>query len=164
MRFNPKLAGTRYCAAALTNSTGGVIAIGYGKGTGLGPELVFSPGQQITVGSGLDDPEGVAVDGAGNVFIADTLNNQVLKGVPAVGGVYNQTAIVTALNTPKGLALDGAGNLYITHSANNRVLLETLSGGSYIQSIVGSGMASPEGLAVDGNGNVFIADSNNNRC
>jgi sugar lactone lactonase YvrE len=162
LEFKPTLPGTRYGAAALTNSDGRAIAVDYVYGTGLGSQVNFLPGTQSTVGSGLNDPEGVAVDSSGNVYIADTNNNQVLKEALSAGA-YTQTVIVTGLSTPKGIALDGAGNLYIANTGNDQVLVETLSGGTYTQNTVGSELSSPDGVAVDGSGNVYIADSSNNR-
>ena len=55
-------------------------------------------------------PTGVAVDGAGDVFIADTFNNRVVE-VPAGGGP--QTTVVSGLCYPIGVAVDGAGDIFI---------------------------------------------------
>ena len=120
--------------------------------------------------SGLSEPSGVAVDGSGNVYIADTNNNRVLKETLSAG-VYTQTVIASApyhpLNIPQGVAVDGSGNVYISDSINNRVLKETLSAGRYIQSVVADyathALSYPEGVAVDGSGNVYFADYGNDR-
>ncbi|MHB1584571.1 MAG: NHL repeat-containing protein, partial [Acidimicrobiales bacterium] len=73
-------------------------------------------GAQTTVASGLNTPEGVAVDAAGDVFIADTANNSVVE-VPAGGGA--QTTVASGLNTPEGVAVDAAGDVFIADTANN---------------------------------------------
>jgi len=73
------------------------------KGSGRG-------GAQTTVGSGLNGPESVAVDQAGDVFIADTFNTRVVK-VPAGGGA--QTTVGGGLSYPTGIAADQAGNVFI---------------------------------------------------
>jgi sugar lactone lactonase YvrE len=118
--------------------------------------------QSAIVSSGLKQPNGVAVDGSGNVYIADTYNNRVLKETLS-GGSYTQSTIGSGLNTPWDLAVDGNGNVYIADSNNGRILKETLSGGGYTQSTVASGLNGPGGVTVDGSGNVYISDSVNNR-
>jgi len=109
-------------------------------------------GTQTTVGSGLNTPYGVAVDGVGDVFIADSKNNRVVK-VPAAGGP--QTTVGSGLNTPYGVAVDGVGDVLIADSGNNRVVEVPAAGGP--QTTVGTGLNQPTGVTVDGAGDVFIA-------
>jgi len=101
-------------------------------------------------------PYGVAVDGAGNVFIADTGNNQVVE-VPASGGA--QTTVVSGLSSPYGLAVDGAGDLFIAESGNSRVL-EIPAGctSAACQITVGTGLGNVLSVAVDGAGDVFAGN------
>ena len=123
-------------------------------------------GAQTAVRGGLNQPHGVAVDGSGNVYIADGNNNRVVRETPSGGGYIQSTVANQANNglaNPHGVAVDGAGNVYIADTNNNRVLMETLSGGTYTQTIIGSGLSFPYGVAVDGGGDVYIADSFNNR-
>ena len=81
--------------------------------------------------SNLDHPQNVAVNAAGDVFVADTYNNRVVKvtpqgqvstvagdGVPGHSG-DGRLAAFAELNSPTGLAVDADGNLYIADSANN---------------------------------------------
>lgn len=119
---------------------------------------------QSEIGSGLNGPTGVAVDGAGNVYIADYDNSRVVL-VPWTGGGYGtQSLIGSGLSLPQGVAVDGSGNVYIADSANNRVLMETLTAGGYTQSSIPSSELSwPYSVAVDGSGNVYIADFGNSR-
>ena len=114
------------------------------------------------MGSGLSSPQGVAADRSGNVYIADTLSNRVLKKTPSGEG-YLESTVKSGLGTPQGLALDGNGNVYITDPDNNRVLKETLSGGVYTESTAWSGSFPSQDVAVDGNGNLYIVDTNNGR-
>ena len=79
--------------------------------------------------NGLWGPNGVAVDGSGNVYIADMNNNRAVKETPS-GGSYTQSIVDSSLNSPGGVAVDGLGNVYIADTVNNRVLQETLSGGT----------------------------------
>ncbi len=100
----------------------------------------------------------MAVDGSGNVYIADTYGGQVLKETYS-GGSYAQSTVTTGLNYPYGVAVDGSGNVYIADTHSGQVLKETYSGGSYTQSTVATGLNRPEGVAVDGSGNVYIANT-----
>ena len=66
---------------------------------------------QITLGTGLNVPVGVAVDSKGNVYIADCINSRVVE-LPAGGGA--QTTVGTGFTYPTGLALDSSGqSLYL---------------------------------------------------
>ena len=163
--FAPTLAGSRNGAVVLADSSRNVLATAYLQGTGNGPQVEFLPGAESAIpNSVLNGPGGVAVDGNGNVYIADTGNNRVLKEVLSAGNYTESTVSTSALSLPLGIAVDGAGNLYIADSGNNRVLVERPSAGSYVESVVpASTLSSPSGVAVDGSGNVYIADSGNNR-
>lgn len=134
--FTPTLVGTRYGAAVLNDNSGNAIATGYVHGTGSGPQVNFPPGTENTIGNDVDMPGGLVVDGSGDVYISDSVNNHVLKETPTAGG-YTQSILFTGLNTPGGLAVDGAGNIYLTDDYNDRVLKETPSASGYTQSTVG---------------------------
>jgi NHL repeat-containing protein len=107
----------------------GVISRLAGTGTaGLG---YAGPAGFPAALSSLDHPQNVAVNGAGDVFIADTYNNRVVKVTPhgqvtAVAGDgragYSgdgRPGAFAELNEPTGVAVDARGNLYIADSANN---------------------------------------------
>jgi sugar lactone lactonase YvrE len=112
--------------------------------------------------NGFQGAQYIAVDTAGNVYIADVYNERVLKETLS-GGTYTQSIVTDfalgGLEFPNQIAVDSSGNVYITDPDNKRVLKETLSGGSYTQSIIGSGLSGPYGVAVDSSGNVYIADN-----
>jgi streptogramin lyase len=112
---------------------------------------------QSTVATGLAYPVGVAVDGAGNVFIADQDAMQVLKETPTSGGGYAQTAAFTGLGTVESVAVDGSGNVYIG-SLLIGLLKETLTSTGYVQSVISAGVY-PNGIAVDGAGNIYLGQS-----
>jgi sugar lactone lactonase YvrE len=157
-------AGVRYGAVVLEDASGNVIATSYLQATGVGPQVNFQPGTKSTVqSSALGYPSNVAVDGSGNIYIADTGNNRILKETLSAGSYTESTVPTSVLNSPSGVAIDGSGNLYVVDSGNNRILKETLSAGSYSESTVPSSALSwPAGVAVDGSGNVYIADTGNN--
>jgi sugar lactone lactonase YvrE len=137
----------------------------------------------------LSNPQDVAVDSAGDVYIADEGNNVIRKvdvnenistvaGVQALGSGYGGDggpATSAQLNEPYGIALDAAGNLYIADTANNRIRKVDLAG--IITTVAGNGtlgysgdsgpatsaeLSHPFGVRVDSNANLFIADSGNN--
>jgi len=162
--FTPKYAGTRNGAVVLEDSSGTAVATSYVSGTGTGPQVNFLPGTRSTVTtSALSWPQGIAVDGSGNLYIADTDHARVLKETLAAGN-YSESVIGNGLlSSPGGLALDGAGNVYIADYTAGAVYKETPSGTTYTPSTIASGLNSPEGVAVDGSGNVYIADTYNSQ-
>jgi trimeric autotransporter adhesin len=136
----------------------------------------------------LSEPEGVAVDAAGNVYIADTANQRVRK--VASGGVITTVAgtgsagysgdggpaISAELYHPTGIAMDACGNLYIADDLNSVIRQVSVAGA--ITTVAGNGTAGfsgdggpaasaqlfrPNGVAADAAGNLYIADTNNNR-
>ena len=99
-------------------------------------------------------PSGVAVDAAGDVFVADTGNNAV-KEIPAGGGPIQ--TLGSGFSCPTGVAVDAAGNVFVADLDNNAVK-EIPAGGGAIQTL-GSGFDQPTSVAVDAAGNVFVADA-----
>ena len=136
----------------------------------------------------LNDPSGVAVDSAGNIYIADTNNNRIRK-VAAVSGIIttiagngtagysgdNGPATSAELNGPQALALDSAGDIYVVDANNSRIRKVAAASGT-ITTVAGNGTAGyngdngpatsaevnhPQGLAVDAAGDIYVADSGN---
>jgi YVTN family beta-propeller protein len=166
--FAPLAPGLRMGAVKLIGSSGNLVASNLIYGIGNGPAIAFGPGVQTTLnvnagGMGLSSPGGVAVDVAGDVFIADSGNNRVVE-VPAGGGA--QFTVGSGLNDPTGVAVDGAGDVFIADSSNNRVVeVPYLGNGTYgtQTDVPRLGLHGPQGVAVDGAGDVFIADFGNSR-
>jgi len=105
------------------------------------------------VSNNLKNPTGVAVDGSGNLYIADTANNSVHK--VATNGVITT---LTGLVQPKGVAVDSFGNVFIADTVNNVVRKWATNG--VLTTVVGNTvLASPYGVAVDGFGNLYITDT-----
>ena len=73
--------------------------------------------QSVLPFTGLDDPGGVAVDTAGNLYVTDSHNNRVLK--LAAGSATPTVLPFTGLNSPSGVAVDTAGNLYVADMTTN---------------------------------------------
>jgi len=132
----------------------------------------------------LNAPGGVAVDAAGNVYIADTGNHRIRKVTTAgvistiagtgAGGFSGDGGPATAaqLLSPQGIALDGQGNLYIADTGNNRV--RRIAADGTISTVAGTGIAdqapdgtpatqatlnAPTGVAIDGSGGVYVQEA-----
>jgi sugar lactone lactonase YvrE len=118
---------------------------------------VAAPGYSITVlGSSIHGPDGVAVDGAGNVFVAVYWNNAVEK-IPVGGGA--PVTLGSGFFGPLGVAVDAAGNVYVADTNHNAVKMIPVGGGAPVT--LGSGFYDPCGVAVDAAGNVYVADFGN---
>ena len=166
------------------DATTGVITTVAGHG-----EFDFSGDGGGATQARLSYPEGVFVDGAGDLYIADTLNARIRR-VDATTGVITTVAgngefgfsgdggpATQAGFYPKGLFVDGAGDLYIADYGNHRIRRVDATTG-VITTVAGHGeddfsgdggpapqarLARPSGVFVDGVGDLFIADSGNAR-
>jgi len=127
--------------------------------------LVNPAGTVTTFASGLVDPKGIAVDANGNVYIANTNVNSVLRYSPTgeQSTVLTSTAVIAGkkLSFPTGLAVDASGNVYVSDSGNNRILEVPPSGTPTV--LNATGLNTPFGIGIGPTGNLFIADENNNR-
>ena len=136
----------------------------------------------------LYGPDGLAVDGAGNLYVADYANHRVRRIDPegvitTIAGTGERgfggdggPATEAQLNNPRGLAVDGSGNLYVGDYYNHRI--RRIDPDGVITTIAGTGdqgfggdggpateaqLNFPTGLAVDGSGNLYVADQTNHR-
>jgi sugar lactone lactonase YvrE len=156
-------------AGAVTTLAGKAGVTGSANGTGSAARFYY--------------PNGVAVDGVGNVYVADTDNNTIRKvtaggavttlaGLSGSSGFVNATGSVARFFGPFGVAVDKAGNIYVADTRNNAIrkvtaagVVTTLTGGTY-GSKDGTGIAAqfnfPSGVAVDSATNVYVADYGNN--
>jgi sugar lactone lactonase YvrE len=107
-------------------------------------------------------PTGVAVDGAGDVFVADTGNNRVIE-IPVIAGALSTASakfIADGFNAPASIYLTTNGDLYVTDTGNNQVLFYPHSATGYgAPTALATGLNAPLATTVDASGNVFIANS-----
>jgi hypothetical protein len=207
--FAPKYPGARNGAVVLLDAGNNILGTQYLSGIGQGSLAVMVPGA-IGIAAGQNGewtvvndgqpatqadlylPTGIAVDGAGDLFIADSHHNRVrevyatgpnagkittVAGDGTAGYVGSATvATSTPLDVPGGVAIDGAGNLYIADTNNNVVREVNLTANS-IRTVAGTAapgftgdggpgtaaeLNSPQGVTVDAAGNLYIADTGNN--
>ena len=138
---------------------------------GNGNASYFGDGSPATKGS-VNQPEGVAVDPLGNVYVADTLDHAVRKVTPdgvitTLAGNGNPgysgdggPASVAHLNQPRGVAVDAEGNVYVADTGNAQVRkIDPL--GTITTVDTGGALSDPRGIAVDRAGNLYIADTGN---
>lgn len=147
--FSPTVPGTRLGAVVIEDMSGNVLVTAYVHGIGSGPQIAFDPGVQSAIGSGMSSPQGIAVDGAGNSYIADFGSGSIYKVTP--GGA--QTTVATGFTQADGLTIDGAGNLYVAFDSTSITKI-TPTG---VKSSIGSGLSLPAGMAMDGAGDLYIA-------
>ncbi|MGA9667838.1 MAG: choice-of-anchor D domain-containing protein, partial [Terracidiphilus sp.] len=163
--FAPKQPGSRFGAVVLYDGSGNPIGTTYLVGAGVGPQSIFAPGIETAVSTAtLSYPFGIAADGAGNIYVADTGNNRIVRETLGQGPYTQSTVPTSPLSGPEGVAVDASGTLYIADTGNNRVLMEQFSSLGYVESVVPtSALYYPSSVAVDSSGNLYIADTYNNR-
>jgi sugar lactone lactonase YvrE len=178
--FQPRFPGLRQDALLAKDTTGKVIGTTLLYGNGLGPQAALYPGVISTiVGTGgwgysgdggfptaatLSNPQAVAIDNLGNLYIADSINQVVREVSVSTGrittvvgtGLAGYTgnggpAVKATLNTPTAIAFDGAGNLYIADQGNN-VIRKVSAATGCISTVAGGGTAAsgPDGLGDGG--------------
>ena len=164
--------------------TNGIITTVAGNG-----DARFSGDGGAATNASINTPCGVAVDGRGNLFIADYANNcirivdtnGIIATVAGNGGFSfsgdGGAATNASLKDPQGIAVDAYGSLFIADYQNNRIrrvdsygIISIVAGNGTAYQSAGDGgpatnacLTNPTGVAVDSFGYLFIADWNNNR-
>ena len=172
--------GNVYVADSGNNAIRKITMPGVVVSTLAGSGLVGA-NNAVGTSASFDNPNGVAVDAAGNVYVADTYNNLIRKVTSAgavttfagtgAGGGTNGSAASATFNFPSGVAVDSIGKVYVADSNNG--LIRLISAGQ-VTTFAGTSMSSlldgpatsvsfswPVGVAVDAAGNVYVGDRNN---
>jgi hypothetical protein len=176
-----------YGARVRKVNTSGVITTVAGNTTAEYSTGGYSGDGGPATSAEISDPSGVAVDSAGNLYIADEFNQRI-REVNTSGIITTVAGNGTAgysgdggpatsaeLNFPVGLAVDSLGNLYIADGGN--AVIRKVNASGVIATVVGNGTAGysgdggpatgaelnfPYAVAVDSAGNLYIADESNN--
>ncbi len=205
LTFTPTAPGERRGAIVLLGPLGAPLATQLLAASATGGVATFVPGTISTVAgneawiyggdgnvataSSIFLPFGIAVDAAGDLFIADSSNNRIrrvddktgiistIAGTGVIGFSGNGgPAIAASLSSPSSVALDPAGNLFFTDSGNNLIrridaftgVISTVAGTPNTHGYTGdlgpataATLNSPNGIAFDAAGNLYLADTAN---
>ena len=127
------------------------------NGTGFGSPISISD----QLAPGWSDPTGIAVDSAGNLFVLDYGNTQVVE-VPWMGSAYGPGNVIgpsSDFSFPTGLAIDSSDNVYVADGNYNCILQLAYSSSGYGgPNYLGSGFVQVSNVAVDATGNVYAED------
>ena len=174
---NLYIADTYNCV--IRKVAGGNITTYVGSDTNYAVNCGGGGDHGLAINAQLANPTGLALDAAGNLYIADAGNSNI-RIVNKVTGIITPLSITGInLNSPKGVAVDAAGDVYIADTGNGRILKVTPVGsitktttvaGTGVNGYSGDGgpatsaqLNNPYGVALDAAGNIYITDTNNQR-
>ncbi|MES2391097.1 MAG: NHL repeat-containing protein [Acidobacteriota bacterium] len=135
----------------------------------VGPTKPFSPALTSApndfslvvtyTGGGLSTPTGLALDGAGNVWVANSGNNSVTK-LDNTGAAVSPSGgyIAGPMNAPAAIAVDASGKAWVANSGNNTVTQLSADGATGTV-FSGGGLSAPSSIAIDTSGTVWVANA-----
>lgn len=167
------------------NSAGNISTVAGDNAAGAG----YSGDNASALTAQLNLPTSMAIDSAGNMYIADTVNNRIRKVTISTGFMTTLagsdlhgyqgdggTATAALLDSPVGICLDAAGDIYFSDSENHAI--REIATNGVIYTVAGNGIGGfagdggpatqaelfyPKGIAMDAAGNLYIADYTNQR-
>lgn len=152
--FTPAAAGVRTAALNVTTAGNNTAAVALtGAGTGAGATL--DPAGTQAIGTGIT-PAAIAIDGQGNIFVADSAGKKLLRFAAGASGKSAASTTLATLNNPVALAVDARGYAYVADS-NGSVTQVSPAG----TTVAFGAFTAPAGLATDSLNNVYVADSSN---
>lgn len=121
---------------------------------------VDSSGTPTLITASFTDPDSIAVDSSGTIYVADYGANQV-KRLVVSAGTATVTTVGTGISHPTGVAVDPAGDVYIagTYGGLPQVLVIPVIGGQSLVPSAGGFFTNPVGIAVDSSSNLYITDT-----
>jgi hypothetical protein len=146
-------ASYRHFAPFLRTARVLLVVFGFGFGSLAFAQTASFSYAIVTLGGGFSSPNGVAVDGSGNVYAADWSNSAVKKMPAGCASSNCVTTLGGGFSYPTGVAVDGSGNVYVADRLNNAV--KEMPAGCVSSSCVtalGGGFNHPTGVAVDRSG------------
>ena len=167
-RFRPLYPGQRLGAVELLDESGNILGTGLVSGTGAAAVASISPGTESTLASAssstaLGKPQGIAVDAAGNAYVADASQHAVFKITSS--GAASKVVVLDATARPVAVALDGAGNLYVADAANATLWMQAAPYAAAPVAILSpsvnppaAGLTSLGGVTIDASGNLYFSD------
>ena len=162
LAYKPSVPGTKLGSVVFYNGSNVPVFTLPATGVGTGSLLSFGFAAPTNTRSAFNGPSSVSIDGTGNMYVSDTLNNRVVR-IPTSGASTN---VGTGLLYPDGLAVDGSGNLYVSDANGiKKIPFEngTLNSAHQTTLSIAGGVQLPAEIAFDSAGNMYIADSMNNR-
>jgi streptogramin lyase len=171
-----------YSSATLLNDDGSAVSGSSGYATGALPFVSavaldaahnawfavqrgvarVTPAGAVTNYSCCSGPAGIAVDAAGNIWIADYAASAVVE-LTSAGAVAHRTTIGAGTASPQAIAVDGGGNVWVANYYGNSVVELAAANGAVISTAAGYGLdaplSEPYGMAIDAAGNLWLSNS-----
>ncbi len=163
VEFVPRYPGAHNGAVVLRDQYEDIVGTTYLQGRGLGAHAAFLPATLTQVSGGFTAPQGLAVDGSRNFYVAENLffpggfggGDPVYGGVAKGASPTSQASIGQEWVDPSSVAIDGAGNVFVSDFIGGIWKLTLHSDKSYSQALAVSGGS---GVAVDGSGNLYTIE------
>jgi len=163
--FTPHSVGSVSARLLMLDAKSNILSSMLLHGTGLGANIQATPSMQSTAASGLMTPSQVAVDSAGNLYVADSGLGKVLMYPASSGASATPVSIGTGLTAPTGVAVDGVGDVFIADSGSVYEVPFSPSGLNSAGQVILVGGLGTSGLqlAADGSGHLYVADPSNHQ-